>query len=143
MQVNFYRFDQLSKAQLYSLLALRTDVFVVEQNCPYPELDHKDQEAIHVLFYHKESLAGTARIFLNAEGKNKLGRICIGKSFRKKGLGKKLVADCIHYCHEQNSLPIHISAQQYLERFYNELGFTSTQKKYLEDGIPHMLMTLP
>ncbi|WP_070962717.1 GNAT family N-acetyltransferase [Vibrio sonorensis] len=140
-------FEQLTNYQLYALLKLRVDVFVVEQTCPYPELDNKDtsQHALHLLGYQDEQLVACARIvapgmsYSNAS----IGRIATAQNARGHGLGHKLVNKAIDAC--LNRWPEHdieIGAQEHLNGFYAKHGFKQTSEMYLEDDIPHIDMKL-
>ncbi|MDR6241575.1 GNAT family N-acetyltransferase [Aureibacter tunicatorum] len=138
------KFDQLTVRELYEIIKLRVDVFVVEQNCPYNELDGKDFKALHLLMNDKNNvLAGYLRILpegLSYETPS-LGRIVIAPNFRKNKLGRILVQKGIDFVVESfGKQKITIGAQAALENFYNELGFVKISEVYLEDGIPHMDM---
>lgn len=143
---SFKSFDKLKVQELYDLLKLRSDVFVVEQNCVYSDQDDKDQEAIHVLGYKRNRLLAYARILPIGSVENKyamIGRIVIRQTIRGTGVGKELVSKSIDYCqHTFNELNIKISAQSHLKNFYQQQGFTKKGDDYLEDGIPHCAMIL-
>ncbi len=135
-------FDELSARELYELLRLRIDVFVVEQNCAYPECDGVDINANHVLLINGENeLCGYARYYPGIE-KNSfhIGRVAVRKSLRMEGLGKKLMDVVLTEIKNKKARKIEISAQLYLQRFYTDLGFIATGDAYKEDGIPHIKM---
>lgn len=140
------QFDQLSINELYEILALRTEVFVVEQNCPYQDLDGKDKKALHVLGMQNNNIVAYARILekgIAYKNYSAIGRIVTHNSIRGKGYGDHLVRSAIEAT--KVSYPdtsIKISAQAHLEKFYNELGFIFTGEAYLEDNIPHIGMVL-
>ena len=117
---------------------------MIEQNCIYQDIDKKDLEAIHVLIKEEDKLIGYARILKKGTSYEKyssIGRVVVKKKERHKTIGKKLMQESIAYCKEIFDDPsIRISAQCYLEHFYNDLGFISTDKRYDEDGIPHVEM---
>jgi ElaA protein len=130
----------LSKDELFEILRLRTNIFVVEQNCPYPELDDYDKISYHLLAQKENKMVGTLRI-IEFENEVKIGRVAIHQEFRKLGLGKKIMLEAHDFIKSQfPKKQIRISAQQYLEKFYGDLGYEFTGKKYLEDDIPHMEM---
>ena len=139
-------FDQLTTKQLYALLAARCEVFVLEQNCPYQDIDGIDLISHHLIATTKEAeLAAYLRIvppnttFAQAS----IGRILTTKIARGSGLGKQLIAQGIQ--ETQKLYPqagLKIAAQQYLEKFYQGFGFTTVSEMYLEDGIPHIDMVL-
>lgn len=130
-------YQDLTKDELYDLLALRTAVFVVEQDCPYQELDGIDKQAFHLVYYLQSRLVATLRIYTD-EKYIHIGRVVVDKAFRKKNIGIMIMQKALVFCSAQKqNLPVHISSQQYLHDFYVNLGFVPTGKKYLEDGIPH------
>lgn len=146
MQWQIMTFTELDTFTLYSLLQLRVDVFVVEQNCPYPELDDKDlhPQTRHVILKKGEKVIAYSRILapdVSFAGFPGIGRICISQTARRLGLGKILVERTVA---ETATLwpntDIHISAQCYLQRFYQDLGFQAASEPYLEDDIPHLKM---
>lgn len=145
MEIVYKKFQELDIHELYLILKLRVDVFVVEQNCPYPELDNKDQMAIHVLGYIDGNLAAYARVFhLNDyfEGYTAMGRILSLDQYRGKGLGRKIVQASIDYINQQKPTSIKISAQTYLSKFYESMGFVAQGDEFLEDDLPHIYMTI-
>ncbi len=148
MEWHILRFSELDTYTLYALLKLRVDVFVVEQNCPYPELDEKDlhPETRHILLKKGDKILGYSRIlppgvsFKEAPG---VGRVCVAQTARRLGLGELVVAKAIATAKEGwPGLDIHISAQCYLQRFYESMGFVAASEPYLEDDIPHLKMIL-
>ncbi len=136
-------FDHLDTRTLYDLLALRTAVFVVEQNCPYQELDGKDTSAWHLLGHQAGKLVATARILspgISYEGAS-IGRVVTDPSTRGQGLGVQLMDEAVRRCIERfPDHPIEIGAQAHLEAFYGRFGFKANSDSYLEDGIPHIDM---
>lgn len=144
MTILFKKFNELNPFELYALLALRSEVFVVEQNCIYQDLDGIDQQSIHLLFYNELDLIGTLRIVPKGLIYNEIaiGRVCLDQNYRLKGNGKVLMQAGIEYVMKEEKQAIRISAQAHLEKFYTDLGFKSTEKAYLEDGIPHIEMVL-
>ena len=138
----------LARDELHGLLRLRTDIFVVEQNCPYPELDGKDLNSVHVYCVEGEdSLASgdavlaCARIVDLSPAALSIGRVAVAEPLRGQGLGQALMMHCFEVVAERHGcVPIRISAQSHLQDFYAELGFVSRGEEYLEDDIPHREM---
>ena len=153
LELNFLlaRFDELSNLHLYQLMKLRSDVFVVEQNCVYPDLDNKDihEEALHLLAF--DSSDGEPEVIAYArclppgvsyEGAS-IGRVAVAEALRGKGLAKELMLRAIIECRQMwPNTAIQIGAQVYLQRFYEMLGFIATSDPYDEDGIMHIDMQL-
>ncbi len=140
-------FNELSNTQLYQLLKLRVDVFVVEQNCPYPDLDDKDHQAgvYHLLGYQDDQLVACARLLAPdiSYPQVSIGRIATAPPFRKHGLGKQLLTTAIQQCEQYwPQKDIQIGAQVYLLNFYQSFGFKRHSQNYLEDGIEHLDMLL-
>lgn len=137
-------FEELTVAELYAILRLRSEVFIIEQNCAYQDLDNSDQKALHLMGTDDSGqLLAYTRIF--APGikftEASIGRVVTSPLVRGKGAGRELMERSIlelqqHY----GKIPIKIGAQQYLQRFYTSLGFEQTSDTYLEDGIPHIEM---
>jgi len=140
-----YSFKQLNTLQLYDILKLRVNVFVVEQHCPYPELDDNDThpKTIHLLAYRTENLIAYARLLPpgSVHTEASIGRIVVQETERRKGLGSLLVKKSINEVNRQwQDMDIKISAQAYLQNFYEQLGFKKVSEVYLEDDIPHIAM---
>lgn len=140
-------FDELTPRELYDLLALRQEVFVVEQNCAYLDADGKDLRAWHLLGRNAEGrLLCYTRLLPQDEvyeGYSSIGRVLSAPAARGLGLGRPLMQKSIDLCrHLFQRAPIKIGAQSYLLKFYESLGFQSTGEEYLEDGIPHTKMVL-
>ena len=145
MEITFKikRFNELSTVELYSLLQLRSEVFVVEQNCVYQDVDGKDDKAIHVLGYLDNELASYSRIFDKGVyfEEASIGRVVVSPKHRDKKLGHDLMQVSIAAVEEHfNETNITISAQEYLKKFYESHGFIQTSEMYLEDDIPHIQM---
>lgn len=140
------KFDDLSIQELHALYALRLEVFVVEQDCVYQDIDGKDPKALHIIGKEGKELVAYARIFEKGiiySNFASIGRIVTSPIYRGKKIGHALVDYCIEQC--KNTYPnqnIKISAQAHLEHFYNKHGFIAFGKTYLEDGIPHVGMIL-
>ncbi|WP_100373599.1 GNAT family N-acetyltransferase [Bacillus sp. FJAT-45037] len=141
----FKRYDQLTTDELYSILQLRVEVFVVEQQCPYMELDAKDQVALHVLGYEHDQLVAYSRLFMpqSHDDNASIGRVIVRKEFRSEGYGKELLETSIFELRRTHPIAtIYIQAQHYLLSFYQSFGFKETSDVYDEDGIPHIDMML-
>lgn len=136
-------FQDLTTNELYDLLQLRSEVFVVEQDCVYQDIDGKDQKALHVLGYHDANLVAYTRIFKKGDylEEASIGRVVVSAEARKHNFGKEIMNSSIEAVSIYfNTSIIVLSAQTYLKRFYNNLGFIEVGEEYLEDGIPHIKM---
>lgn len=136
-------FEQLSLQQLYALLRLRSEVFVMEQQCLYQDLDDRDQVAYHLLGTDQTGLQCYARLLPPGEKYTEaaIGRVLTRQSCRDSGLGRALLAQACEHCDEHwPQQGIRISAQQYLQSFYEGFGFKVVSQPYLEDAIPHLEM---
>ncbi len=140
------KFSQLSNDQLYELLKLRVDIFVVEQNCPYPELDDKDRDkqTYHLLGLDADgALLAYARVLAPGISytESSIGRVAVSQQVRGKGIAKPLMEQAIETARQAwPKSDIKIGAQEYLLHFYQGLGFKPISDVYLEDGIPHLDM---
>lgn len=136
-------FKQLTTDELYAILQLRSEVFVVEQDCVYQDIDYKDQNALHVLGFKDKNLVAYTRIFKPGDylDSASIGRVIVKENERKYRYGYTIMEASIKAIKDYyNESKIKISAQVYLKKFYNNLGFEETGEEYLEDGIPHMGM---
>ncbi|MCF6295395.1 MAG: GNAT family N-acetyltransferase [Flavobacteriaceae bacterium] len=136
-------FNELTTKELYNLLQLRNEVFIVEQDCVYQDIDGKDQKALHVLGYKNENLIAYTRVFEAGDyfKEASIGRVVVAKNERQHKYGYKIMKASIEAVEDNfKENKIVISAQTYLKKFYNNLGFIETGKEYLEDGIPHKKM---
>ncbi len=143
MKINIKTFSELSITELYDILQLRSEVFVVEQDCVYQDIDGKDENALHVLGIKEDKIVAYTRCFKPGFyfKEASIGRVVVKKSERKYKFGNDIMnasveAIKIHY----NTTLIKISAQCYLDKFYTNLGFNAIGEGYLEDGIPHIAM---
>ena len=140
---NWYEFSKLNAKQLYDVLALRADVFILEQNCAYLDPDGNDIHARHLLGMEEDSLVAYVRLFPPVANEIYIifGRVVTARSARNKGYGKKLIQELLTYCEIHfPSINIKCSAQLYLQKFYEEFGFKVVGNTYEEDGIPHIAM---
>ncbi|OLP64481.1 hypothetical protein BACPU_24050 [Bacillus pumilus] len=135
-------FEELSKEDLYLILMERVNVFVVEQTCPYPEIDHRDQQALHVMAKENGVIVAYCRIFRSGivYKEASIGRVLVTQAGRKKGYGKLLLHVALEKLGELNETRIKIQAQAYLRSFYESFGFEAVSEVYDEDGIPHLDM---
>ncbi len=145
MEINWtYKyFTELTVAELYCILQLRSEVFVVEQNCVYLDLDGKDINSLHLCGWLHKQLVAYCRILPPGESYEQpsIGRVVTNPAHRKGGHGRQLMQRAIQKTYElYNSKQIKIGAQEYLFNFYNDLGFKQVGEPYLEDGIPHIYM---
>lgn len=137
------RFNELSVAELYDLLQLRSEVFVVEQNCVYQDLDGKDEKALHLLGIYNNKIVAYSRLFAPGSyfDNASIGRVVVDEQYRKNKWGHSLMEESIKAVKEAfNTEAITISAQLYLKKFYESHGFIQDGREYLEDGIPHIKM---
>ncbi len=137
------KFDELTLDELYAILQLRSEVFVVEQNCVYQDPDGKDQLAWHFMGKENNKLIAYTRIFPARVSYSdpSIGRVVTAPSKRKGGLGRELVIRSIEHCERLfGKTPITLGAQVYLKNFYTSLGFFPNGDEYIEDGIPHIEM---
>jgi ElaA protein len=137
-------FSDLSNIELYAMLRLRSEVFVVEQNCVYLDIDNNDPKAHHTLGWIDHELAATTRLFdknIMYDNYQSIGRVLTSQKYRRTGAGKELMNYSIKECERLfGKGPIKIGAQFYLKKFYSELGFEQNGEIYLEDGIEHIPM---
>jgi len=136
-------FSKLTTNELYSILQLRSEVFVVEQNCVYQDIDAKDQKALHVIGLKNNKIIAYTRVFKPGDYflEASIGRVVVKQSERKYNYGHQIVTDSIKAIETNfNEKIIKISAQTYLKKFYESHGFQKVGKEYLEDNIPHIAM---
>ncbi len=143
MEIKVKSFQELTTQELYEILALRAEVFVVEQNCAYQDVDGKDMKALHIMGLRDGFLVAYARIFKAGDyfKEASIGRIVVKPAQRSLGYGRQIVTaseEAIRNCYHTNR--IKLSAQSYLKDFYEDMGYRSSGEEYLEDGIPHVAM---
>lgn len=138
------KFHELSVEELYKILQLRNEVFVVEQNCAYQDCDGKDFNSWHITGWYEESLIAYSRILppgLSYPGGASIGRVLTSPQARKQGLGKELIIYSLKKLYDLfGAVTVIIGAQLYLKKFYESFHFTQTGGIYLEDGIEHITM---
>ena len=139
-------FSELTILELYDLLRLRQEVFIVEQNCPYMDCDDKDQLSWHVLAYKNNTLIGYARLLrkgISYDDYSSIGRVITHEDYRKMGVGQELMRYSIKKLQALDpGHDIKLSSQVYIMNFYAEFGFEAVGESYLEDDIPHHAMVL-
>ncbi|MCL7762058.1 GNAT family N-acetyltransferase [Polaribacter sp. Z014] len=143
MDFKIKSFSELNTTELYSILQLRSEVFVVEQDCVYQDVDFKDQKALHVFGLKDHKIVAYTRIFKPGDYfKNaSIGRVVVAASERKYGFGHDLLKASIKAIKDDFKVDkITISAQKYLKKFYETHQFIQVGEEYLEDGIPHIRM---
>ncbi len=141
----YKNFNELTTRELYSILQLRNEVFVVEQNCAYQDVDNKDFKSFHLMAFEGDTLAAYSRVLPPGLSFNEasIGRVITAPSHRGKGIGITLIEKAIEETHRAFGIkPIKIGAQLYLKKFYEGFGFAQTSDVYLEDGIEHIEMLL-
>lgn len=141
MTIKVTPFSLLSTTDLYKILRLRAEVFVVEQNCPYQDLDNNDQKAYHIWTESNGDCIAYCRVFELDKDHVQIGRVVSSKKARGKGYGRLLMKHAIETC-ERNfpGKPILIHSQAYATGFYEKFGFSISSEEFLEDGIPHYEM---
>lgn len=143
MEIKVKTFQELNVKDLYKILQLRSEVFVVEQNCVYQDIDGKDMDALHVLGFKNGELVAYTRCFDAGKyfDKASIGRVIVKGNNRKYGYGHQIMKASVDEIRSRyNTERIKLSAQQYLIKFYESHGFQKTGEGYLEDGIPHIAM---
>ena len=147
MNIRWYykAFDELSANELYCILQLRSEVFVVEQNCVFLDADNKDQQCLHCMGRYRDELAAYTRIappgYIYKE--TSIGRVATSPAHRRKGLGRELMQYSLEICRLNfGNTDIKLGAQYYLKEFYASFGFIEVGDTYIEDGIKHVYMIL-
>lgn len=146
MTIELKHFNELSLHELYEIMRLRQEVFIVEQECPYIDADRQDQQAYHLILKDGEAYAAYARLLpkgISYPDYASIGRVISAPAYRGSGKGRQVMEIAIGHC--QRMWPhdaIKIGAQVYALPFYEALGFVGTGENYLEDGIPHQKMIL-
>ncbi|MFI5164452.1 MAG: GNAT family N-acetyltransferase [Bacteroidia bacterium] len=136
-------FKDLSNKELYEIFRLRISVFVVEQNCPYQDADGKDLKALHVMGKQSAALIAYARILPKniSYEEVSIGRVVTAKEVRRTGAGKTLMEKSMEFIEKEfGKVSVRISAQSYLQKFYEGFGFKRVSDEYMEDDIPHVEM---
>ncbi len=144
LQTMLKYFDDLTLTELYDVLQLRESVFQIEQNCIYKDIDDKDRKCYHLMLYKEAELVAYCRLVpdgISYDGYASIGRVVSNSNYRKEGYGRQLMAKAMEKMMQIfPHLPIKISAQLYLQKFYESFGFTVVGEWYMEDDIPHIAM---
>ena len=143
MSIKATYFNELTTTELYELLKVRSEIFVVEQNCLYQDLDDIDYNSLHIFIEKNNEIVAYLRTFYKDNSKDV---VQVGRVLTKKhgiGTGKKLMIESLPIIKEKlKSKKIYIEAQKYAEDFYKKFGFITKSKEFLEDGISHVIMEL-
>jgi ElaA protein len=140
------KFEELTPYQVYAILQLRNEVFVVEQNCVFQDADNKDQASYHLMGFVHDSLVAYARLVRAGVSYEQvsIGRVVTSPTVRRSGIGRELMRQSIDSVYKLFGVqPIKIGAQLYLKKFYESFGFRRVGEGYLEDGIEHIYMIKP
>ncbi len=140
------KFEELTPHELYTIMQLRNEVFVVEQNCVYQDADNKDRYSFHLMGWKEDKLIAYTRLIPagTAYAEPSIGRVVTSPSARGTGAGRELMEHSIDTIYKLfGKQPIRIGAQLYLKKFYSSIGFEPTGDIYLEDGIEHIEMVKP
>ena len=143
LKITTKTFQELTNEELYDLLQLRSEVFVVEQDCVYLDLDGKDNKALHVIGKKDNNIVAYTRVFKPGDyfKEASIGRVVVSKDKRQHKYGYDIMEASMKAVKDNfNETTIKLSAQTYLKKFYNNLGFKEIGEEYLEDGIPHVAM---
>lgn len=137
------KFDELNAKDIYNILALRNEVFIVEQNCVYMDCDYKDFNSYHLFLEQNDAIVAYLRVLEKGVSYDQIsiGRVAVKEDFRGKGLSREMMLKAINFVeNDLNETSIKIQAQSYLINFYTSLGFKPISDEYLEDNIPHIDM---
>ncbi|MRG87294.1 GNAT family N-acetyltransferase [Salinibacillus xinjiangensis] len=139
------QFEDLTIQELYTILKERVDVFVVEQNCPYPEIDNYDQVSEHLYLLHKGEMVAYCRLLPHGTmyEEASIGRVLVNDKFRRQGYATDLMKKAVHVLtREWGETLVKLHAQSHLQHFYRQFGFKVTSDEYMDDGILHVDMLL-
>lgn len=143
MKYKLKRFNKLTTEELYKILKLRNEIFIVEQNCPYVDCDDKDYNAYHLFLEQNNNIVAYLRILDKGISYDEIsvGRVVVSKDYRGKRIATEILLEAIKFIETVlNEKEIRISAQAHLIEFYGAVGFDSVSEEYLEDDIPHIEM---
>ncbi len=143
MEIKIKKFNELTTEELYKILRVRNEVFVVEQTCIYQDCDNKDYNSYHLYVEEGNEVVGYLRIVNKGISYDEMsiGRVLVKENYRNKGLSRKIMLEAIKFIEEKlNFTEIRISGQVYIKGFYESLGFKQVSEEYLEDDIPHVEM---
>lgn len=145
MSFKLKKFEQLTNTELYNILKERTEVFVVEQNCPYPEVDGKDLQSYHLYKEENGEIIAYLRILPPGVSYEELsiGRVLVKKEYRGQKVAQQMMEQALRFIqNDLNETTVKIQAQEYLRNFYASFGFEAISETYLEDNISHIDMLL-
>lgn len=137
------RFEELKLKEMYEILALRNEIFIVEQECPYQDCDDKDEKSYHLFAEENGEIVAYSRIIEKGVSYDEIsiGRVTVKKSYRGKGISREMLSKAIEFIEKDlKETEIKIQAQAYLLNFYKSFGFKEVSEEYLEDNIPHIDM---
>lgn len=143
MKYKIKTFEELNTKELYSILRLRSEIFVVEQNCVYQDLDNKDLSGYHLMAIDNNEIVAYLRVLPKGVSYKEIsiGRFVVRKDYRRKNLGLALLNKALKFIQEDlNEKDVRISAQVYVKELYKKAGFIEASEEYLEDNIPHVEM---
>lgn len=143
MKVEVKKFNELGLEELYEIFRLRSEVFVVEQECIYNDIDGKDLDSVHIMIKDEGRIEAYLRVIKQGVSYEEcsIGRVLVAEEARGKGLARRIVKEGIdHITKAWNEKRITIGAQEYLKEFYGSFGFKAVSDVYIEDGIPHLDM---
>ncbi|RXJ96193.1 GNAT family N-acetyltransferase [Malaciobacter molluscorum] len=141
MEILIKKFNELSNIELYEILRLRIEVFVVEQNCIYNDIDGIDIDSYHLLIKDNSKIVAYLRVYQKSQSEVSFGRVLVSNSNRRKGYAKKIIEEVLVFIEKTyKNKTIVIEAQTYLQNFYEYFGFVIFSEEFLEDGIPHIMM---
>jgi ElaA protein len=137
------KFEELKVEEIYEILKIRNEVFIVEQQCAYQDCDGKDENSYHLYIQDNSKIIAYLRILKKGVSYDEIsiGRVLVHKNYRGKGISREMMLKAINFIElNLNEKEIKIQAQSYLVNFYKSLGFKETSNEYLEDNIPHINM---
>lgn len=141
MKIEIKNFNELTNTEIYNILKIRAEVFVVEQNCVYNDIDDKDVKAIHMFIKEGSNIVAYLRVLKKCDEKISFGRVLVERNSRKKGYAIELISKALNLINEKwPEKNIIIEAQSYLKKFYESFGFEAIKSEHIEDGIPHYWM---
>ncbi|MEG2017681.1 MAG: GNAT family N-acetyltransferase [Clostridium sp.] len=143
MEFKLKRFNELTVDELYKLLRVRNEVFVVEQDCVYQDCDNKDYEAYHLFCEDEGEIIGCLRILNRGISYEEMsiGRVLVKEKYRHTGISREMMLQALKFIEEElKETEVRISAQVYIKKFYENVGFKVVSEEYLEDNIPHVQM---
>ena len=143
MNFEVKKFKELKSEELYEILKIRNEVFIVEQECAYLDCDGKDRESYHLFLKDNKGIVAYLRILQKGVSYDEIsiGRVLVKKNHRRKGIAQEMMIKAIKFIEENlNEREIRIEAQAYLVNFYKDFGFEEVSSMYLEDDIPHIEM---